>query len=215
MKTILISDFDGTISKRDFFWYAIDNLLTKEDITPWQEYLSKKITHVEALKRIFEKIKIDEKEFHDFVLTLPIEEKFVDTVKLAKSKNIPYYIVSAGAEWYIKLILQELGVYEDVNLISNPSTYSQKDGLVMTPFGEDNPYYSKNLGVSKKKVVENFKNQGYFCVYAGDGKPDFEAAKKSDIIFARGTLLDLCKDERIETLPFDSYQNVYDYIEKV
>lgn len=88
MKIMLVSDFDGTISKRDFFEHAIDHLLTKEDIAPWQEYLSEKITHIEALKRIFEKIKIKEKEFHDFVLTLPIEEKFADTVKLAKSKGI-------------------------------------------------------------------------------------------------------------------------------
>lgn len=215
MKIMLISDFDGTISKKDFFEHAIDHLLSKEDIAPWQEYLSKKTTHIEALKRIFEKIKIKEKEFHDFVLTLPIEEKFIDTVKLAKSKGIPYCIVSAGAEWYIKLILQELGVYDDVSLISNPSTYSQKDGLVMRPFGEDHPYYSKNLGVSKEKIVEKYKNEGYFCIYIGDGRPDFEAAKKSDIVFARGMLLELCKKERIETKPFNSYQDVYDYIENV
>ena len=84
----------------------------------------------------------------------------------------------------------------------------------MMPFSEDHPYYSKNLGVSKKKIVEQFKKEGYFCIYAGDGKPDFEAAKKSDIIFARSTLLDLCKHERIETQPFNSYQDIYDYIEK-
>ena len=57
-KIVLITDFDGTIIKKDFFWYIIEKLMTEEDALPWKDYQAGKITHFEALNRIFAKIHI-------------------------------------------------------------------------------------------------------------------------------------------------------------
>ena len=48
-KIVLISDFDGTISKKDFFYMVIDTLLKdkKDALAPWNDYLNGKIKHID------------------------------------------------------------------------------------------------------------------------------------------------------------------------
>lgn len=212
MSRVLISDFDGTISKKDFFWYVIDELLKPDDMQPWEDYQANKITHIEALTRIFNKIRLSESAFYEFVLSLPIEECFVETAKYCKDKGIGYYIISAGADFYIKLILKHLQVDNMVTLISNPSFYKPESGLVINKPDPNNQYYSENYGVNKKMAVESIKKNYNFSVFAGDGGPDFEAAKQADKVFARDRLLDLCRTNGIHASRFMSYCEILEYL---
>jgi 2-hydroxy-3-keto-5-methylthiopentenyl-1-phosphate phosphatase len=41
-KAVFINDFDGTISKEDFFNMALKRFLTLRDLRPRQDYLNKK-----------------------------------------------------------------------------------------------------------------------------------------------------------------------------
>lgn len=209
---VLISDFDGTISRKDFFWYAIDELLTKNDIQPWEDYLAKKITHIEALSRIFSKIRLGEKEFYDFILSLPIEECFVETAKYCCQNGIGYYIISAGADFYIKCILKYLKVDKMVTLICNESFYKPETGLVIIKPDKNHEFYSENYGVNKKLAVESIKRKYDFTIFAGDGRPDFDAAKIADKVFARDCLFDLCKVNGIQATRFSTYCEILDYL---
>lgn len=214
-KIAVISDFDGTISKKDFFWYAIECYLTPDDLEPWKEFEQGKIHHIQALARIFEKIKIHKDEFDKFILTLPIEEAFVDTVNLCVSKNIPFYVVSAGADYYIKKIFKTLNVENMITLISNSSHFSKEEGLVFEELNPESEFYSITHGTSKLKVVKKLKRQGYNCIYCGDGIPDFEAAKEADVVFARGSLKKLCNEANIPTLDFSTYSDIYQYVKNL
>lgn len=214
-KIVLVSDFDGTISKIDFFYYAIDKLLVESDVEPWQEYKAGRITHIEALRRIFAKIRMSTEEFNKFILTLPIEECFVDTVNYCKEKNIDFYIISAGADYYIKLILQYLKVDDYVKLISNNSVYTPNEGLILLESDTSSPIYSYNYGISKKLAVEEIRKDADFIVFAGDGTPDYDAAKLSNVVFARGTLMDLCKQHKLKAHVLTSYYEVLGCLKNV
>jgi 2,3-diketo-5-methylthio-1-phosphopentane phosphatase len=209
---VLISDFDGTISKKDFFWYVIDLLLAKEDISPWNDYLEKKISHIEALSRIFRKIRLGEEEFFNFILSLPIEECFVETVHYCHENNIGFYIISAGADFYIKYILQHLKVDNMVKLISNESIYKPESGLIINKPDKSREFYSENYGVNKKLAVETIKKNYDFAIYAGDGRPDFEAAKAADKVFAKDALLELCQANGVQSSKFDNYCEILEYL---
>ena len=74
-KTVLISDFDGTISGEDFFGMVVEKLLKKEDIKPWNDYESGKITHFEALSRIFAKVSIEQEKLDAFIQNIKIDKK--------------------------------------------------------------------------------------------------------------------------------------------
>lgn len=212
MRRVLVSDFDGTITKRDFFHIVIDELLSGDDILPWNEYLDKKISHFEALARIFAKIRLNNSEFEKFVLKIPIEECFIDTISYCHEHKIPFYIVSAGAAYYINLILNYLGVQDKVTLIGNHSIYVHGEGLKMLKPDDSSPFYSENYGVSKKSVVETLKNDYDQVIYAGDGLPDFKAAQIADTVFARGVLLDKCRQNHIKTQRFDTYCDILEYL---
>ncbi|MDR1941987.1 MAG: MtnX-like HAD-IB family phosphatase [Endomicrobium sp.] len=207
-KTALISDFDGTISKEDFFNMAIERLLTPDDLQPWQDYLDKKITHYQALDGIFSKIHISQKALDAFIDSIEIDDKFPDALKLCKKFMIPVYICSAGMDYYIfKKIAHYIKEY-NITVISNAGKYSRELGFKLSPPDKNDIFYDKNTGISKEAVVKYLKELGFFTVYAGDGIPDIKAAKIADAVFAKGALLDFCKKAGIKTFKFDGFADI-------
>lgn len=212
INTVLVTDFDGTITKIDFFYLVIEKLLEEKDLVPWKEFEAGKITHFEALNRIFQKIRLTKEKLHDLILEMPLEECFLSTVNYCLENNIDIYIVSAGADYYIKFILDSLGIKDNVKIIANYSEFTPETGLTMSRIKEDSPFYSYNYGIHKGNAVKYHKNQNKTVVFAGDGTPDFIAAKEADKVFARGALLKLCKENGVEAEELDSYCRVLDYL---
>lgn len=213
-KIALVSDFDGTISGDDFFFYVTAKYLDKEALEPWDDYLSGKKQHFEALKEIFAKIKVDEDELDDFIEQIEVDVKFFDTATLCNRLNIPIYICSAGCDYYIRLLLGEKLDEYGVTLITNPSFYSKKLGLQITRPQRDEYYYDQMTGVDKSKVVLRLKSEGYFVVYCGDGIPDVGAARVADVVFARKTLEQICIKEKIAYKLLTDFTVVLKYIEE-
>lgn len=211
-KYVLISDFDGTISKKDFFRYATQKLLSDEDMKPWDDYKAGKITHVKGLSMIFSKIKMPQSEFDKFIDTIKIEKYFVPTVNLCKEKNIDFYVISAGADYYIKRLLNNLDVLSKVEMIANPSYFSEEEGFQMQSPPKSVDYYDENLGVSKKYFVQKLKDEGFTVIFVGDGAPDIEAAKVADIVFAKDYLITLCESENVKFNKYETYKDIYHYI---
>ncbi len=214
-KTALISDFDGTISKEDFFNMVIDRLLTREDIKPWDDYLAGKITHVEALSRIFAKVRIPQNELDKFIESIEIDPQFPETLELCKKLEIPVYICSAGMDYYILKRIPEYIKKYNITLLSNKGEYSPQTGFKVTPPAPGSPFYSKDAGVSKDALVQHLKQQGFFTIYAGDGRPDIKAARTADAVFAKGILLGLCKEQGIQTLQFGGFGDIIKYIKTI
>ena len=216
-KIVLISDFDGTISKKDFFYMVIDSLLKdKQDaLAPWQDYLAGKIKHIDALTGIFSQIHLTQRELDEFISTIEVDSYFYDTAKYCKNKNIPFYICSAGTNYYIKKRISDSLSKYNIILISNDATYSQQDGMKLVAPEQNSPYYNSNTGISKQAIVQKLKGEGFFTIYAGDGKPDFKSAQIADVVFAKDMLLELCKGKNIETKPFNDFKDILNYIRSI
>ncbi len=216
-KLVLISDFDGTISKKDFFYMVIDTLLKdkKDALAPWHDYLNGKIKHIDALTGIFSQIHLTQQELDEFISTIEVDSFFYDTAKYCMDKNVPFYICSAGTNYYIKKrIFDSLQKY-NIILISNDATYSQQDGMKLVAPPETSPYYNANTGISKQAIVQKLKDEGFFTIYAGDGKPDFKSAQIADVVFAKDMLLELCRQKSIETKPFKNFNDILNYIRSI
>ena len=216
-KLVLISDFDGTISKKDFFYMVIETLLKdkKNALVPWHDYLNGKIKHIDALTGIFSQIHLTQQELDEFISTIEVDSYFYDTAKYCMDKNIPFYICSAGTNYYIKKrIFDSLQKY-NITLISNDATYSQQDGMKLVAPPETSPYYNANTGISKQAIVQKLKDEGFFTIYAGDGKPDFKSAQIADVVFAKDMLLDLCTEKNIETKSFNNFKDILNYIRSI
>ena len=61
-KGVLVSDFDGTMTRHDFYRLALAELLPPETPDYWAEYRAGTITHFEALRRYFASIRATEGE---------------------------------------------------------------------------------------------------------------------------------------------------------
>lgn len=213
-KISLISDFDGTISKKDFFYMVIDSLLKDklDALVPWKDYLAGKITHIDALSGIFSQIHLSQQDLDKFISTIEVDNYFYDVAQFCKDKSIPFYICSAGTNYYIKKRIFDTLEKYNITLISNDATYSQQEGMKLIAPQKDLPYYDFNTGISKQSIVRQLKDEGYFTIYAGDGIPDLKSARVADIVFAKDKLLELCKKENIKTEQFNNFSNILNYI---
>ena len=215
-KLALITDFDGTISKKDFFHLVINDLLDNNTdfLTPWNDYLNGKIKHIDALSGIFSQIHLSQSQLDDFISTIEIDKYFYDTVKFCNNQDIPVYICSAGTNYYIKKRIADILNNFDITLVSNDATYSKENGMKLIAPPEDSPFYNSNTGISKENVVKILKQGGYTTIYAGDGKPDFESAKIADIVFAKDLLLSMCNKSNIKTQKFDNFNDILLFIRR-
>ena len=116
-KFAFVSDFDGTLSSKDFYHIIIDKYMGsagREFYTEWKK--TKKI-NVEFLNKIFSSVNLTEKQIFDEIIQIPIDAYAKDFIATVRKNNGDFYIVSAGTSYYIKILLESLGI-KDVPVIS-------------------------------------------------------------------------------------------------
>lgn len=214
-KIAFVSDFDGTISPEDFFWYVSERYLNEQALAPWQRYLEGRETHLNALNQIFAQIHVPVADFDDFIKTIPYDKDFPKTAVLCREKNIPFYICSAGCDYYINRIIGPVMKAENISLVTNHGVYSEENGLKMIPPPPASPYYDAKVGISKAAVVQKLKNEGYFVVFAGDGPPDVAPAALADVVFAKKILRERCPEHGIDYCKLTDFNDIYRYLSEV
>ena len=58
-KWTLVSDFDGTISDKDFFYYVADKYFDDKMLSPWREFLAGRKKHFVAMSEMFGNLHIE------------------------------------------------------------------------------------------------------------------------------------------------------------
>ena len=87
-KAAFVSDFDGTITGDDFFAYASEAFFDEKSLTPWRRFKKGEITHFEALKEMFEKIRVSCGEFNAFMDKIPVDGGFAEGARICREKNM-------------------------------------------------------------------------------------------------------------------------------
>ena len=125
-KAAFVSDFDGTITGDDFFAYASEAFFDEKSLTPWRRFKKGEITHFEALKEMFEKIRVSCGEFNAFMDKIPVDGGFAEGARICREKNMPVYICSAGCDYYINYLIGNIIEKYGVTLVANRGSYSPK-----------------------------------------------------------------------------------------
>ena len=170
---ILITDFDGTITRRDFFTCVVEALLRPEDLEPWRLYTEGEITHFEALRRIFASIRADEADLEPVLAAMEIDPDLREGFTRLADAGWEVIVVSNGCRWYIDRLLDRVGVAPPV--LANPGFFDPDRGLIME-LPASSPFLSPETGIDKRKVVEEHRRPGYEVAFAGDGRPDVAPA---------------------------------------
>ena len=114
---IIVSDFDGTITKKDTLSTFLELYADKEWLVIEDKWVKGEIGSAECLQKQFDLVKDLSPELIDtFVETMEIDDYFEEFNKVRLKNNIDFLILSDGLDYFINRILQKHGIKTMPNL---------------------------------------------------------------------------------------------------
>lgn len=204
---VLVSDFDGTMTRHDFFHLAVEHLVPPGVPDYWQEYRAGRLTHFEAMHSYYAAIRASEAETLGIVEALELEPELTRWVDRLGQLGWKVVIASAGCEWYIRYLLGRQHLKLEV--FANPGRFVAGQGLLME-LPVSSPYFSSTHGIDKLAVVRDAQRSGQRVAFAGDGYPDVPAARQVDpeLRFATASLALALEQEGLPFRRFDRWAEV-------
>ncbi len=183
---VLVSDFDGTMTRRDFFQLVFERLLPPGTPDYWGDYLAGRITHFEALRSIFGSVTAGEAALIEVVRSMGLDPDLKSEVEALRADGWRVVVASAGCDWYIRRLLAEADVSPEVH--ANPGRI--EGGRLVMELPVNSRFYSRETGIDKVGVVRAALAEAGTVAFAGDGRPDLAPALlvPSELRFARGVL---------------------------
>lgn len=205
---MLVTDFDGTLTRHDFYQLVRDRLLPPETPDFFDEYRAGQITHFDALRLIFAEVPAGAEVFSELARDQELDPDLAAEVGALRENGWEVVVVSAGCRWYIDLLLAEAGVEAQVH--ASPGRI--EEGRLLMEWPLDSPFYSPETGIDKAAVVRAALAAGRTVAYAGDGPVDLEAALlvPAEYRFARRTrdLAELLRSRGERFHPFDRWAEI-------
>lgn len=205
----LITDFDGTMARKDFYACAVDLLLQPADLEPFEEYAAGRISHFAALQQILGRIRATDQQMQETMDAMQFDPRASDALAALNAGGWDVKVVSNGCSWYIERLLQQHEI--TVEVLTNPGRFSPEDGLQIE-LPADSPFLDERVGISKAAVVRAALKDGACreVAFAGDGRPDLEPALlvKPQFRFARGWLAERLTEQGEPFQPFDVWSEI-------
>lgn len=207
-KWAFVSDFDGTISKRDFYLIMMDKYYPegRELMPKWK---AGEMRDIDFLNKVFTSINQEEDQIIEDILSIPIDEDVPEFIKTIQENGGDFYILSAGTDYYIHHILKKYGI-KDVKVFSNEGYFREKN--VHMNIDKNHRHYSERYGIDKLKVIQDLKNEYETVFFIGDSEPDSHPAEHADTTFAKNGLQDLLRKKNIPFIPVEEFKEVRRYL---
>ncbi len=204
-KFAFISDFDGTLTHKDFYQMIIDAYLGEEGKELYKAWRKSEYKDKDFLHKIYSSINRDEGEILEDILKIEWDKSADKVIQKIREAGGDFIILSAGTSYYIDILLKEKGL-SNIKVYSNPGEY--KDRGIHLKIDKNNPYYSEVYGIDKGKVVADLKRKYSYVYYAGDSAPDIPPCKLADICFAKGKLQGMLQEEGVNFIPMSDYSDI-------
>ena len=203
-KTVIQCDFDGTITEEDQSFLLLDAFASGNWRQLLTEYRAGKISVGYFNTKAFAMVKEGRQTLVNFVKqTAKIRPGFHKLLAYCRSEEIRFTIVSNGLDFYISTILTDIGM-ENIEVFA-AQTQFVPTGIEVKYVGPDGTHLDSDF---KEAYTRSFLAKGYRVVYVGNGLSDISAAKHAHHVFARGELLNLCKQRKLNCIPFVDLNDV-------
>jgi 2,3-diketo-5-methylthio-1-phosphopentane phosphatase len=206
-KIAVLCDFDGTIAQDDVGSLLFKTFSNNGDTEPIVELWKKgKISSRECLEREASLVEASRGEINRFICQRKLDPYFKDFVDFARRTHMEVVVVSDGLDHYIEKMLMRAGLGE---LDYYANELEIVDGQLQVSF----PHYDKrddcrDCGNCKSFHLDKYRSDGCFIVYVGNGLSDRCPSALSDFVFAKGELLDYCREREIEHAEFKNFRDV-------
>jgi len=166
---ILISDFDGTLTNRDYFQLILDRHSPPEAQEIWDGFKSGRLTHFEAIAGVFAALRTDLGGAEALVREMDPPPGLGPAVRRLQDAGWELQIASAGCGWYIERFLAWQGIEAEFHAC--PGEFAPEMGLVMRP-ATDSPFASAATGIDKPAVIRAALARDPVVAVAGDSGTD-------------------------------------------
>lgn len=167
----LVTDFDGTLTRTDFYELAVARCLAPDTPDYWAEYAAGRITHFEAMAGIYRHIQWSEARVREGILpAMDLDPNLPAAVARLEARGWDVIIVSNGSLWYIDILLDAMGLGH-LNRHGNPGRFVDGQGLLLG-LPTESPFFDRQHGVDKSAVVKNALERYQHVAFAGNGPPD-------------------------------------------
>jgi HAD superfamily phosphoserine phosphatase-like hydrolase len=202
----LVSDFDGTMTRRDFYQLFRKRFLPSDAPDYWAEYRAGRLTHFEALRAIFASAAPGETALLAVTDEMGLDPDLATDVAALRAAGWGVRVVSAGCAWYIRHLLGRAGVELEVHA----NLGRIEGGRLLMELPQGSPFLSIETGVDKAAVVRASLDTGREVAFAGDGFPDLPAALlvPEPLRFARGDLAAALSSRGERYRPFERWADV-------
>ena len=212
MKTLILCDFDGTISIRDMGY----DLLNRFSSGDWEaidrDFCEGKIGSKEAYSRIAKILKGNEKDLLGFIQKHSnIDPHFNSFYQYCRERDIDVKIVSDGLDFYIKTVL-EIHYLSEIPFYANHTHFHKGDGMEVSF-----PYFNEECGLCgtcKKRFVQIHRKAYDSILFVGNGISDRCAAREADFVFAKDSLYTYCIDQDITCHFFANFHEILGDLKK-
>src|SRR5215471_3220185 len=208
MRKIFISDYDGTITDKDFYSLLAERYIPRDAPDYFAQYREGRITHFEAMAAYFAFAPTEERQLEELLTASHVDPELRASVALLERAGWELWVVSAGSSWYIDRVLGRAGVAAPI--YANPGRIENGRGLVLEKFDHSSPYHSPSVGVDKSAVVRQALHVAEIVAFAGDGPPDLEPALlvQPNLRFARGFLAEALRERGEAFQPFSCWSEI-------
>jgi 2-hydroxy-3-keto-5-methylthiopentenyl-1-phosphate phosphatase len=208
---VLVTDYDGTMTRGDFFAEVLAQVRNPAVDRYWQQYLAGRRTHFAALQAIFAHLRGSADDVLRLARRAELDPRARQAVARLAAAGWQVVVVSAGCAWYIERMLAEQGIA--VPVAANPGRWDPHHGLQMRlPAGS--PFFSAQTGIDKAAVVRYAQQRCRTVAFAGDGRPDLDAALlvEPPYRFARGWLAEELHRRGEAFTPFQWWSEIAGYL---
>ncbi len=204
VKTIIQCDFDGTITEEDQAFLLLDAFASGNWRQLLTEYREGRISVGHFNARAFAMVKEDRQTLVNFAKqTAKIRPGFHELVSYCRREGVQFTIVSNGLDFYINTILTDIGL-ENIEVFAAQAQFTH-GGIEVKYVGPDGAHLDSDF---KETFTRLFLTKGYRVVYVGNGLSDISPAEHAYHVFARDELLNLCKQKRLDCIPFVDLNDV-------
>lgn len=208
---IFISDFDGTITAKDFYWILLDDYIGQKGIDYYHEWKKTGKIGIEFLNKVFTWHTFTEDERLEALSKVSIDKDLERIVDFVTEGGGDFHILSAGFRYYINDALKKRDL-SHLHVITNEGTFRDST-FIMEP-DASSPFYSPVYGVDKEKAALHYKKDCKKLYFAGDSEPDFWAAQHADIIFAKHELAHILDDKGISYYKYESFADILTHLKE-
>jgi 2,3-diketo-5-methylthio-1-phosphopentane phosphatase/HAD superfamily hydrolase (TIGR01509 family) len=211
-KTLILCDFDGTISLQDMGYVLLDQFSSGDWREIDQDFCEGKIGSKEAYSKIAKIIKGDKAAILRFIQNhSEIDPHFPSFYRFCREKEIDVKIISDGLDFYIQTVLKTNHLSE-IPFYAN-LTQMKEDGSLDFSFPHANEECGL-CGTCKKKLVQIHRKEYDSVLFVGNGLSDRCAAKEADFVFAKDFLYSYCIDQDLSCHFFQNFHDILDDLKK-